>query len=396
MTAVSVVIPARNAERFLALALDSVLDQSQPAAEIWVVDDGSTDETPAIAQRYGDPVKLVRFEESRGASVARNVGVARSSSPFIAFLDADDVALRERLALQSERLQAVPEAAVAFCAMAYIDAAGQATGDVVTSEGVGGCGFLGRLMVRNRVGSTSAAMVRRSLFATLGGFDSGLTHNEEYELWLRIAARYDVLVDDRVLLHYRLHDANISHAAEIQRANEASVLLRFSRHEIESALAVAYPDPLDFAVALSRVLMRREEYAASEAVLIDQSKRGTKDARVSFLLGVLAQDRDDSAAAARHYRTSLALQPRLAPALNNLAVLEARAGDHATARSRLSAAMDVARNYGDARSNLELLNEGRDTGCMRVTRTLLRPVLKPLDRVSERNVCSRPSARVVP
>lgn len=86
----SVVIPAYNAARYLAETLDSVLAQTLPPHEILLVDDGSTDDTPAVAARYAGRVTHVR-QPNRGVSAARNNGIGRATGNWIAFLDADDV-----------------------------------------------------------------------------------------------------------------------------------------------------------------------------------------------------------------------------------------------------------------------------------------------------------------
>src|SRR5665213_1535655 len=86
---VSVVIPAYNAELFIARAIDSVLSQTTPVSEIIVIDDGSTDSTLDLVRGYGDKVRLIA-QSNGGPARARNVGVAISSGKYVAFLDADD------------------------------------------------------------------------------------------------------------------------------------------------------------------------------------------------------------------------------------------------------------------------------------------------------------------
>ena len=87
---VSVVTPCYNGSAYLREALDSALAQSQPPIEIIVVDDGSTDDSAAIAESYGPPVRLIR-QENQGESVARNRGIAAASGDWIGYLDADDI-----------------------------------------------------------------------------------------------------------------------------------------------------------------------------------------------------------------------------------------------------------------------------------------------------------------
>ncbi|MGB5873292.1 MAG: glycosyltransferase family 2 protein [Bacteroidota bacterium] len=96
LPATSVVIPTFNRSALVTRAIDSVLSQTHPAAEIIVVDDGSTDDTPAVIQKFGERVRYLRQEQG-GASKARNHGVAEASSDWIAFLDSDDVWVEDYL-----------------------------------------------------------------------------------------------------------------------------------------------------------------------------------------------------------------------------------------------------------------------------------------------------------
>jgi len=105
---VSVVIPAYNSEKFVARAVNSVLSQTRRADEIIVVDDGSTDSTAAEVSKFGPKIRFVQ-QENAGASAARNAGVEAATSEWIAFLDADDEWLPEKLQLQIEHLMRNPD-----------------------------------------------------------------------------------------------------------------------------------------------------------------------------------------------------------------------------------------------------------------------------------------------
>ncbi|MCP5304064.1 MAG: glycosyltransferase [Chromatiaceae bacterium] len=377
MEPVAVVIPAHNAAAHLADAIESVLAQTHQAAEVWVVDDGSTDETAAVAGRFRDRVRMIRFDRPHGAAAARNAGVECCLSPLVAFLDADDVAMPDRLMRQAGQLGSNPDAAMTFCAMAYIDERGRTIGDVVEADVFGSREFLGRLLVRNRIGSTSAAMVRRQAFLDLGGFDASLSHNEEYALWLRMAAHASVLATNAVLVKYRIHAGNISRDTITQRVNETSVLRRFDAEQIRRAIADAYPREPDHSVALARVFARRTEYPLAESLLDEIEHQGYADARIAFLQGVIACHRGDMVRAGERFRASLERDPDLAPALNNLAVIEARAGRGEDAKHLLQRAVACIRGYADAAFNLASVIEGRRVEELRFTLTLLRSVLKP-------------------
>lgn len=103
MDRISVIIPAFNASLYLAEAIESVLAQTIPADEIIVVDDGSEDETAGVAEKF-HRVHVI-CQPNQGCAVARNTGIATSSGKWLAFLDADDIWLPEKLALQSDYLK---------------------------------------------------------------------------------------------------------------------------------------------------------------------------------------------------------------------------------------------------------------------------------------------------
>src|SRR5438128_2157669 len=111
MPILSVIIPTYDCATYLPASLDSILAQRAPAddvtVEVVVVDDGSTDETPSVLATYGDRVRVVRGAHG-GYAAARNLGLAHARGTWIAFHDADDVALPDRLAFQLEQLRRSP------------------------------------------------------------------------------------------------------------------------------------------------------------------------------------------------------------------------------------------------------------------------------------------------
>lgn len=105
---VTCIVPVFNGESYLSETLDSLLAQSYHPIEIIVVDDGSTDGTPAIVRRYGQQIRYLR-QANAGAATARNLGLTAARGEFVAFLDADDLWHREKLDRQMVRFQARPE-----------------------------------------------------------------------------------------------------------------------------------------------------------------------------------------------------------------------------------------------------------------------------------------------
>jgi glycosyltransferase involved in cell wall biosynthesis len=110
---ISTIMPVYNTERYVAAALDSVLSQTLPPNEIIVVDDGSTDKTPEVLRDYATRVRIMR-QDNRGAAHALNVAVAAATGDALAFLDADDLWLPEKLRIQHDILSADPDLEALF------------------------------------------------------------------------------------------------------------------------------------------------------------------------------------------------------------------------------------------------------------------------------------------
>jgi len=205
---VSVIIPAFNCAAYVADAVESALNQTRPPAEVIVVDDGSTDGTDVVLRGFGSRIRVVS-QQNRGLPAARNAGVAVATGEWLAFLDADDLWLPEKLARQGAAT-ADPRVALVYTDRfnigdrgAHPEVQGQALdlyeGDV----------FLPLLTSGNSV-TASSAMVRASVFQSLGGFMEHLRSAEDWDLWIRIAEHHRVAVCREPLVCYRYHGSMMS------------------------------------------------------------------------------------------------------------------------------------------------------------------------------------------
>ncbi len=185
---VSVVIPAWNSAGTLPRAIDSVLAQTWEPREIIVVDDGGTDATPALLAGYGERVRV--FSQANGGPAsARNRGLSEARGQYVAFLDADDHWLPEKLERQVALLDARPD--IGFCSTAtrVVDTRGEWVRDWPCSSTA--APLLETLFMHGSAvsGSTSGVLARRQLLLEAGGFDAGLRGFEDPDLWIRLAAR---------------------------------------------------------------------------------------------------------------------------------------------------------------------------------------------------------------
>jgi glycosyltransferase involved in cell wall biosynthesis len=186
---VSVVIGAWNAAATLPRAIDSILRQTVQELELIVVDDGSTDETRDVVLGIGDP--RVRYVDLPHVGISRslNAGLREARSDFVVLQDADDWSLPTRLERQVEVLRTRPEVAVVGCRMKEVDE----NGHEFRPRYGGLTGDIRHLLMRfNPIPNTSAA-VRRSAVLAVGGYDPRYRYAMEYDLWLRLSDRHEIV-----------------------------------------------------------------------------------------------------------------------------------------------------------------------------------------------------------
>ena len=235
---ISIVTPAFNAAAHLGETGRSVLAQTFRDWEWLIVDDGSTDATRDIAAGFGDArVRPIAAAHSGLPAVARNRGIAEARGEFIAFLDADDRWLPEKLALQAACFDANPAAGLVFSPYRYFFEEWQRPSRMTAPNlrGVPNPGMLySRLFFHNLV-ALSTAVVRRTLLDAHGGFDEDPRQRgtEDYELWLRLAPHALLAFVDRPLMIYRLHAGGLSQKAV---ANAEGQLLALEKAIARSGL----------------------------------------------------------------------------------------------------------------------------------------------------------------
>jgi glycosyltransferase involved in cell wall biosynthesis len=203
---VAVVIPAFESAAFLPAALRSVHAQTQPPAEVVVVDDGSRDASAVVAARAG--ARVLR-QGNAGPGAARNHGIAVTRAELIAFLDADDVFLPEKLALQAAVLR--EPGVVACCSDAWLLRDGARAGRKNARRAVPRRLAFADLLAGNPI-VCSSVVARRDAVLAAGGFDEDRTliATEDYDLWLRLARLGTIVYLDQPLLEYRVHAASLS------------------------------------------------------------------------------------------------------------------------------------------------------------------------------------------
>jgi hypothetical protein len=186
MSIVSVIVPVHNGAEFVAEAVDSALAQTHRETEVVVVDDGSTDATPSILARYGSRLTVIR-QPNRGLAAARNRALQTARGELVGLLDADDRWDARCLELGIARLAGCDRSVVgAFCGWRHIDRVGRPLlGAPAPRRGTFGL----RELVVHCFFHPSTVLLRRDDVLAAGGFDETLPAVEDWDLWLRLAAR---------------------------------------------------------------------------------------------------------------------------------------------------------------------------------------------------------------
>lgn len=193
---ISTVIPAYNSEKYIAGTIESVLNQTQPADEIIVVDDGSSDGTADVVRSFGDKVTLIQ-QENAGASVARNTGIKAAKGNWIAFLDGDDEWVPEKLQRQTEHLQRNPDLAWAMSNY-YNCFCDQNHSKQIHDSGRSDVFLAGRDYYQDyfdaykagACGNTNTMLIRKDVLLEAGLFRPGQSRMNDEDMWFRIAYRY--------------------------------------------------------------------------------------------------------------------------------------------------------------------------------------------------------------
>lgn len=213
-TAPAVIIPVHDRAGLLQLALASVANQTLPPAEVIVVDDGSTDDSAAVAEQFGCTV--IR-QPARGVSAARNRGLRAATAEHVAFLDSDDE-------WEPGHLAALASAATAHTLVS--SAALSTDGALIGSQSRRPLVLTtaDRLLWPDNPVVTSAVLVDRAIALDVGGFDERLRHSEDLDLWARLLGRGPGLVLPEVTVRYRIHPGQTSLDVEAMRSGTGRLL----------------------------------------------------------------------------------------------------------------------------------------------------------------------------
>jgi glycosyltransferase involved in cell wall biosynthesis len=226
---VTALVRVYNGERHVAETIEAILAQTRPADEVLVVDDGSTDATPAVLAGFGPKIRVVR-QPNGGLADAFERGFLEAHGDYVANCDADDLWQPDKLERQLAALRRHPEIDIAFGAAEVFGTRAGAFNTAYSGEGLlEPAGLRRELYTADRI-CVSSALIRRALKERVGPFRRAASPCEDYDFWLRSLAAGAVFFQDRAtLVRYRVHDDQLSdnllkmheQEAEVHRHNAA-------------------------------------------------------------------------------------------------------------------------------------------------------------------------------
>lgn len=228
---VSVIIPAFNSEKYIADAIDSILEQTYKNLEIIIVDDGSTDNTAETVRRYisiqttDHRPQTIRYiyQENKGPAAARNRGIKEAKGEYIAFLDSDDIWLPEKLELQIRCFLDNNPLGFIYTGYYAIDESREVLGmgnikNFLKKE------VFKKLFLKNVISTASTVMVKKECFDVVGLFDENLAVAEDWDMWWRIIKKYDFYCLSKPLVKVRIRKGSQSYYGWRNLENELKFL----------------------------------------------------------------------------------------------------------------------------------------------------------------------------
>lgn len=248
MPTVSVIIPSYNHEQFIEECIQSVLDQTYQDFEIIITDDASSDRTVEIVESFNDPrIKLFKFAENKGASVASNNCISHSKGKYVAMLSSDDAWHPEKLEVQVKYLEQHPEIGAVFGKVEWVDETGRAIKykdfpymNVFDVKNRNRFKWLRHFFYKGNCLCHPCSLVRRECYQEIGMLNPALANLPDFDLWVRLCLRYEITILNRRLIRFRRMTNETNASGDTQSGR---IRNRFEyRHVLDHYLKIKNPE----------------------------------------------------------------------------------------------------------------------------------------------------------
>jgi glycosyltransferase involved in cell wall biosynthesis len=283
---VSVIVPAYNATEYIGEALESVQRQTVSDWEVVVCDDGSSDDTAAVASGFGERVRVIRSPVNQGLAAARNLAIGHSRGALLALLDSDDVWLPNYLERQLQRLDECPrpeKVGIVTCNAYLRNAQGRLPGTYADRYGYADHVGIERLLDISPI--FISAVLPRAAIEQVGLFSADMRSCEDLDLWFRLVeAGYEVISTREPLVVYRLSAGQLS-AQPVKVARGRQVVYR--RAIARGRLTPSQRNTAERAIRRERAI---EAIASGAADLRERRLPRTRPSELALIARVLAEN----------------------------------------------------------------------------------------------------------
>lgn len=210
---ISIVMPAYNAQKYISVAIESILNQTFKKFELIVINDCSKDKTLDIIKFFSKKdsrVKLVNNDSRLYIADSLNKGISFAESNIIARMDADDISFPNRLELQFKLINSSKNIAAIGTNIVLIDKVGK---EIATRRYPQSSKELRNCLFRYSPFAHPVVMFRKNMFEEVGGYNPKYSPTEDLDLWFRLGSKYDFKSIPEILLKYRLDEKSSSHTA---------------------------------------------------------------------------------------------------------------------------------------------------------------------------------------
>ena len=203
MVKVSVITPVYNAEKYISEAIESVLNQSYEDFEVIVIDDGSKDNTLSIIKKYNRKIRW-KSQENKGQASAINEGIKMAKGEYVAYLDADDVCMPDRLEIQVKYLDERRNVGLVYSSFYQINSSGEIQRFIRAHP------YDDFVLLQEDYIARSTVMHRKKCLDEVGLFDESITGDDDWDMWIRVSEKFGIGYVEKPLVKYRVHGENIS------------------------------------------------------------------------------------------------------------------------------------------------------------------------------------------
>lgn len=368
---IAIVIPTYNSENFISRTIESILAQVEKVNKIIIIDDCSKDNTVDLVKSYVnnyENIELICLDKNLGPAGIRNYALEYINEEFVMFLDHDDILDVNLIKEYKNALQNINDIVFVYCNAVQIDLNDNVISEPIVYNFLDKKDILGDFLVRNRILSMTGVLINTKKIKEISGFDDKLIYSQDWDLWLRLINKGEIIHIDKTLISIRRHSNNTSRNIENFLKDELIIYNKYSLEFMKKNILLRSYSEEDNIIDYISVLFKLQLFDDAYKELINLNESYKK----YFYIGLYyLEARNDYAKAKDYFESSYNLDNSCVEALNNLGVCCFCLNDRKKALKCFIKASNFNKEYIDAKYNLENINDSS----LKITKRMLRKVL---------------------